>query len=228
MASAGKKGAPRGGRRPSKKRLQKLLETEYGFWSRDLTAIAGVDEAGRGPLAGPVVAAAVILPVDCLIEGADDSKRLTPAQRLEIAERIAQQAISVRIGAASAREIDRINILRASALAMRRAVMKLDPQPDHLLVDGLPVAELGAERHTAIVGGDALVHCIACASIIAKVCRDRLMQRLALRYPVYGWEQNMGYGTPQHRAALERHGPTPHHRRSFQPVQQFTLELPAL
>src|SRR5690606_30185393 len=120
---------------------------------------------------------------------------------------------------------DRINILRATGLAMKRAVMKLHPVPEHLLVDGLPMAELGFERQTAVVDGDALVHSIACASIVAKVCRDRLMSRLALRYPEYGWEHNKGYATPDHREALLRHGPTPHHRRTFQSVDQLALEL---
>jgi len=184
-----------------------------------------VDEVGRGPLAGPVVAAAVILPENCWIDGADDSKRLTAAAREELVVRIARSAVSVRIGAASAAEIDRLNILRASALAMKRAVRKLSPEAEHLLVDGLPVPELGLERQTAIVGGDGLVHCIACASIVAKVCRDRLMRRLAVRYPQYGWESNKGYATADHRAALREFGPTPHHRRSFQPIEQLTLEL---
>jgi ribonuclease HII len=184
-----------------------------------------VDEVGRGPLAGPVVAAAVILPENCWIDGADDSKRLTAAAREELMVRIAEVAVSVRIGAASAEEIDRLNILRASALAMKRAVAKLSPAAEHLLVDGLPVPELGLERQTAIVGGDGIVHCIACASIVAKVCRDRLMRRLAVRYPQYGWESNKGYATADHRAALREFGPTPHHRRSFQPIEQLTLEL---
>jgi ribonuclease HII len=209
----------------SGQRLRNPLDNERSFWSRGIEWLAGVDEAGRGPLAGPVVAAAVILPRDCWIEGADDSKKLDAATRQELFEVIVARAASVRIGAASPAEIDRINILRATALAMRRAVEKLYPIPEHLLVDGLPVPELGLGRQTAIVDGDADVHSIACASIIAKVCRDRLMCRLAKRYPEYGWATNKGYGTPEHREALLRYGPTPHHRRSFQPVVQFTLGL---
>lgn len=209
----------------SAKRLRALLETERGFWSRGFVAVAGVDEVGRGPLAGPVVAAAVILPQECLIVGADDSKRLSAAQRNELVIEISQRAICVRLGAASAQEIDRINILRASALAMKRAIAKLIPAADHLLVDGLPVPELGLDRQTAIVGGDGLVHSISCASIVAKVCRDRLMTRLAVRYPEYGWQNNKGYATADHREALSRHGPTPHHRRSFQPIEQLGLDL---
>lgn len=181
--------------------------------------VAGVDEVGRGPLAGPVVAAAVIFPENCVIDGADDSKKLTAAEREELFAVIMERAMCVRLGAASAREIDRINILRATGLAMRRAVSGLYPAAEHLLVDGLPMPELGLDRQTAIVGGDGAVHAIACASIVAKVCRDRLMCRLAARYPLYGWESNKGYSTPEHREALLLHGPTPHHRRSFQPIQ---------
>jgi ribonuclease HII len=208
----------------STKRLRKLLATERGFWSRGISRLAGVDEAGRGPLAGPVVAAAVILPEDCLVDGADDSKKLSAAQREELYVVIIERAVCVRIGAASPREIDRINILRATGLAMQRAVGKLYPVPDHLLVDGLPMRELGLERQTAVIGGDAEVHAISCASIVAKVCRDRLMCRLASRYPEYGWEHNKGYGTPDHREAILRYGPTPHHRMSFQPMQ-LVLEI---
>ncbi len=211
--------APARGGKISAQRLRKLLATEQGFWSRGISRVAGVDEAGRGPLAGPVVAAAVILPEGCLVEGADDSKKLTAAQREELFVLIIERAICARLGAASPREIDRINILRATGLAMQRAVAKLHPAADHLLVDGLPMRELGFERQTAVVGGDAEVHAISCASIVAKVCRDRLMCRLATRYPQYGWDHNKGYGTPDHREAILRYGPTPHHRLSFQPVQ---------
>jgi ribonuclease HII len=172
-----------------------------------------------------VVAAAVIMPRDCSICGADDSKRLTARQRDQLVLEIRASARAIGIGAASAREIDRINILRATALAMRRAVASLPLEPEHLLVDGRPVPELGLERQTAVIDGDELVHSIACASIVAKVCRDRLMQRLSVRYPDYGWDHNKGYATAEHRDAIVRFGPTPHHRRSFQPVEQFPLAL---
>lgn len=205
-------------RRPSAQRLRRLLATEWGFWERGMIRIAGVDEVGRGPLAGPVVAAAVVLPESAWIDGVDDSKRLNADRRLDLYEKIVRTAICFGVGAASAREIDRINIRRATALAMQRAVARLGGV-DHLLVDGLAVPELGTETHTAIVGGDGCVHCISAASILAKVTRDRLMARLAARYPQYGWERNMGYGTPEHLEVLERLGPTPHHRRSFQPCQ---------
>lgn len=216
--------APRG--RAAQTRLRsRLLAYERELWSRGVHAVAGVDEVGRGPLAGPVVAAAVILPLDCFVDGADDSKKMTAAQREAVVGTIAERALCVRLGAASAAEIDRINILRATALAMKRAVAKLHPAAQHLLVDGLPMPELGLERQTAVVGGDARVHSIACASIVAKVYRDRLMARLALRYPEYGWEHNKGYGTVAHREALRAHGPTPHHRRSFQPIEQLILDI---
>ena len=211
-------------RKPSPQRLRKLLATEWGFWDRGMVRVAGIDEVGRGPLAGPVVAAAVILPRDCWIEGVADSKKLNADRRLDLYQKIIRTALVCGVGAASCREIDRINIRRATALAMQRAIARLGGA-DHLLVDGLAVPELGTETHTAFVGGDGCVHCISAASIVAKVTRDRLMARLAARYPQYGWERNMGYGTPEHLEALDRLGPTPHHRRSFQPCQFDFAEL---
>lgn len=203
-------------------RLQDSLGYEGRFWSRGLFRIAGVDEAGRGPLAGPVVAAAVILPPGCLVQGARDSKMLTPARREALARDVLNRARAVGIGAASVREIEQLNILVATRLAMGRALAHLELRsggpPDRVVVDGLPVRELGW-AHEAVVGGDGRVHSIACASILAKVTRDRLMTRLALRYPGYGWETNMGYGTRDHLDALRRLGPTPHHRRTFGGVQ---------
>lgn len=213
-------GSPPG---PGEPRLRDPLDYERGFWSRGLLRVAGIDEVGRGPLAGPVVAAAVVMPCDHRLEGADDSKVLTEARRDELLVEIMRAAVCVGIGAASCREIDTINIRRATALAMERAIRKLGEPPEHILIDGLPVPELGLEWQTAVVDGDGLVQSIACASIVAKVCRDRLMRRLAKRYPAYGWERNKGYSTPEHRAALGEHGPTPHHRRSFQPIEQLTL-----
>ena len=198
------------------------LEYEERFWGRGLL-VAGVDEAGRGPLAGPVVATALILPPGVWVEGADDSKQLSAAVREELFGRILSAAAAVGIGAASVREIDRINILQATTLAMRRALGRLTPKPDHVVVDGNPVKRLGWE-HDAVVDGDALVHSIGCASIVAKVVRDRLMHRLARRYAGYGWETNMGYGTTQHRAAIDELGTTPHHRLTFTGLQ-FDLGL---
>lgn len=203
--------------------LRVPLDYERGFWSRGLAGVAGVDEAGRGPLAGPVVAAAVVLREGVGVEGADDSKRVSREEREEVARRIREQAVAVTVGAASAREIDEINILRATARSMERAIRRLPRHPDHVVVDGLPMRDLAWE-HEAVVGGDALVHSVACASIVAKVCRDRLMTRLARRYPEYGWERNMGYGTEEHRAAIRRFGPTPHHRLTFG-LEQLELKV---
>ncbi len=199
-------------------RLQDLLSYEARFWSRGLSRVAGVDEVGRGPLAGPVVAAAVVLPPGIAVPGARDSKTLSAPRREELAAEILRMATSVGVGAASVREIDHLNILVSTRLAMGRALAHLPSRPQHVVVDGLPVKGLGWE-HEAVVGGDGRVHSIACASILAKVVRDRLMARLARRYPGYGWETNMGYGTLEHREALERMGPTPHHRRTFGSVQ---------
>jgi ribonuclease HII len=187
--------------------------------------IAGVDEVGRGPLAGPVVACAVIMPPDVrAIAGVDDSKRLTGLQRLRLAGLIRRRAIAIGLGAASAREIDRWNIYHATTLAIRRALARLVAAPDYVVLDGRAIRTLGVP-HTAIVGGDGRCYSIACASIIAKVTRDRVMKALAKRYPTYGWERNVGYSTPKHLAGLAAAGATPHHRRSFVPVYQLALEL---
>lgn len=205
-------------------RLKRLLEMERTLWAEGLRFIAGVDEAGRGPLAGPVVAAAVILPPGIAIRGVDDSKRLLPVRREALFIEIRKHAIAVGVGAASSREVDRLNILRASHLAMQRALRRLAIPPERVIVDGLPVPVLG-DDHMAIVDGDAKVHCIACASIIAKVMRDRLMHRLAGRYPDYGWQTNVGYATADHVAAIFARGLTPHHRRSFEPNAQLGFDL---
>lgn len=198
------------------------LAYERRCWERGLARVAGVDEAGRGPLAGPVVAAAVVLPKGVFVEGAADSKVVPQEERERLAVEIRAQAAAVSLGAASVREIDRVNILRATARAMTRALVRLPVAPDRVVVDGLPVPGVDWE-HEAVVGGDAAVHSVACASIVAKVCRDRLMTLLAARYPDYGWERNKGYATRRHRQALRRSGITPHHRTSFGLLQ---LELP--
>lgn len=215
--------AARNAARRERRRLAKLLALERELRERGYELLAGVDEAGRGPLAGPVVAAAVILPRDVAIRGIADSKSLGAEAREALVEEIRARAIAIGVGAASAREIDRYNILRASHLAMRRALAHLGVRPHHVLVDGTPVPDLGYE-HTAVVDGDARVHSVACASIIAKVTRDRLMRRLAAAYPGYGWERNAGYATAEHREAIARLGPTPHHRLSYAPLQP-TLDL---
>ncbi|MCP5398616.1 MAG: ribonuclease HII [Sphingobium sp.] len=184
--------------------------------------IAGVDEAGRGPLAGPVVAAAVILSPDDPIAGLDDSKKLTPKRRAVLEAEIRARALYFGIGIASVEEIDRINILQATLLAMTRAVEALEQVPRHILVDGnrLPKWRYSAE---VVIGGDALHPCISAASIIAKETRDRIMIEAAREHPHYGWERNKGYGSAAHMAALKEHGPTPLHRRSFAPVAQLLL-----
>jgi len=179
------------------------------------TLVCGVDEAGRGPLAGPVFAAAVILPPDTLIDGVNDSKKLSEKKREELFDVIREKALAYGIAAADHTEIDEINILNATYLAMRRAVAMLDPQPDLIIVDGnrLP-PELPAEGRT-LVKGDALCHSIACASILAKVSRDRFMLAMAEKYPGYAFEKHKGYGTAVHIAALREHGMCPIHRRTF-------------
>lgn len=181
--------------------------------------IVGVDEVGRGPLAGPVVACAILLPDDCRdIDGVGDSKALSAKERERLAECIRAIAVCIGVGAASVAEIDRVNIYQATAIAMRRAIACIPGPHDLLLVDGSPFAALGLP-HRAVVKGDATCLSIACASIIAKVTRDRLLRALDRRYPRYGWATNAGYGTPGHLAALSEHGATPHHRRSFRPLR---------
>ena len=184
--------------------------------------VAGVDEVGVAPTCGPVVAAAVIFRPNCRrIAGARDSKTLSAAQREALAPEIRRRALAVGVGAASVAEIDRLNIYHATHLAMRRAIARLGGH-DYVMVDGLPIAGFEAEvgPYDAIVDGDASVYSIACASVVAKVVRDRLMARLAARYPGYGWDHNAGYATAEHRAALRTLGVTPYHRRSFAPVRE--------
>jgi ribonuclease HII len=190
--------------------------------------VAGVDEVGRGPLAGPVVAAAVVFPSGVprrLAALLDDSKLLSPAQRLVAFEALyASGKAEIAVGAASVAEIERLNILRAALLAMARAVARLPTAPDLALVDGNQKPPLGCPVQ-CVVGGDGLSLSIAAASIIAKVLRDRAMARLSVRFPHYGWATNAGYGTLAHVAALQRLGPTRHHRPSFGTVAQLRLEL---
>ena len=178
--------------------------------------VAGVDEAGRGPWAGPVVAAAVILDGCAIPQGIDDSKALTRARREGLYKRL-QECATIGVGRASVAEIERLNILGAAMLAMTRAVESLGVIPDHALIDGNRTPDLPCPA-TALVGGDGRSLSIAAASIIAKVTRDRIMARLAADHPGYGWERNAGYGTAEHRAALDRLGVTVHHRRGFKPI----------
>ena len=180
--------------------------------------VAGVDEAGRGPLAGPVVAAAVILGPGVGIQGLDDSKRLSPHRRVELEAEILERALSCAIVRVDAGVIDAINILRATMRAMSEAVARLDPPPHEVLVDGNRCPELPYVAR-AVVGGDATVAEISAASILAKVARDREMLEMDRRYPGYGFARHKGYGTREHRLALLKIGPTPIHRRSFAPVR---------
>ncbi len=190
--------------------------------------IAGVDEVGRGPLAGPVVACAVIMPPDMrAIPGVDDSKKLTAEQRVRLAVKIRERALDWALGAASVSEIERLNIYQASVLAMRRALGRLHLVPNHVLIDGKTMRTLPVV-HTAVVHGDARCFSIACASIVAKVTRDHLMARLALRYPAYTWERNVGYTTRAHIEGLASHGITRHHRRSFFRISQLVFDFDAL
>ena len=184
------------------------------------TTICGVDEAGRGPWAGPVVAAAVVLDRTAVPEGLGDSKALSSARRAALHDAIRASA-QVGVGIASVAEIDALNILRANDLAMRRAVMALNPAPQTALIDGNRVPPDFPCPARALVGGDARSPSVAAASIVAKVTRDRIMAELARDHPGYGWERNQGYGTEEHRAALGRLGVTPHHRYSFRPVRNM-------
>jgi len=199
------------------------LEREWALWEKGHEVVAGIDEVGRGPLAGPVIAAAVVfLPGQLPIEGLRDSKLLTQRQRERLESGVMSQALAWSIGAASVKEIDRLNIRRATALAMRRALTRLPFLPDHVLIDGNPVPELGS-AHEAIVKGDRFCQSIAAASVLAKCLRDDLMTSLAKRYPQFSWEKNKGYGTAAHMKALDEFGPTEHHRKTFSPVAQGRL-----
>ena len=184
--------------------------------------VAGVDEAGRGPWAGPVVAAAVVLDAGSVPAGVTDSKQLSRTRREALFAALRASA-RIGVGAASVAEIDRLNILAATLVAMRRAIDDLGVAPAHVLIDGNRLPELACPA-TTVVGGDRRSLSIAAASIVAKVTRDRIMARLARRYPGFGWERNAGYGTPEHRSALDRLGVTPHHRRSFAPVARLLAE----
>ena len=198
------------GRRPAP-----TLRAERALWREGVTRVVGVDEVGMGPVCGPVVAAAVLLPVGCRrIRGVHDSKVLSPLQRRRLYEKILEQALAVGVGAASVREIDRLNILHASRVAMQRALRRAGPY-DHALIDGKPIRHPDLGPHSTVVDGDALCYSIACASIVAKVIRDRLMEKLSRRYPGYGWERNAGYNTRAHQHAIRTFGVTPYHRRGF-------------
>ena len=191
------------------------LDLEADLWSHGYRHVAGVDEAGRGCLAGPVVAAAVVLPRGQTIDGVDDSKKLSRELREALVQEIQRQAVAVGVGMCSPEEIDRMNILWAAMEAMRRAVVDLRPGPDYLLIDGNRCFPESAWPFDTVVKGDSRSHSIAAASIVAKTTRDALMRDLHDAYPAFGWDANVGYPTKAHYAALAEHGPTPMHRRSF-------------
>ena len=199
------------------------LERESALWEAGCRYVVGLDEVGRGPLAGPVIAGATVFERGgACIEGLRDSKQMTAKERERVAAEIREVALFWSLAAASVREIDRINIRRATALAMRRAIARLGVIPDYILVDGLELPELG-RSHEALVKGDSSCQSIAAAAVLAKVVRDRLMNRLSVKYPDFGWSSNKGYATAQHLAALDTAGPSPHHRSSFTPVAQTRL-----
>ena len=201
-------------------RLEKMLAYEKELYAQGIQLIAGVDEVGRGPLAGPVVAAAVILPKNCKIPGLNDSKKIPKSKHQAIYQAVLDQAISVGIGVKDNHVIDQVNIYEATKLAMLEAIHELDPQPQHLLIDAmkldLPISQ------TSIIKGDANSLSIAAASIVAKVTRDQMMAAYDQEYPGYDFAQNAGYGTTKHLEGLEKQGVSPIHRRSFEPIKSMT------
>ena len=200
-------------------RLEKMLAYEKELYAQGIDLIAGVDEVGRGPLAGPVVAAAVILPKACKIPGLNDSKKIPKSKHKEIYEAVFQNAIAIGIGIKDNQVIDQVNIYEATKLAMMEAIGQLEPQPQHLLIDAmkldLPIPQ------TSIIKGDANSLSIAAASIVAKVTRDQMMEEFDREYPGYDFAQNAGYGTVKHLAGLDKLGVTPIHRRSFEPIKSM-------
>ena len=200
-------------------RLEKMLAYEKELYTQGIQLIAGVDEVGRGPLAGPVVAAAVILPKACKIPGLNDSKKIPKSKHKEIYEAVLQEAIAIGIGIKDNHVIDQVNIYEATKLAMMEAVGQLEPQPQHLLIDAmkldLPISQI------SIIKGDANSLSIAAASIVAKVTRDQMMEEFDKEYPGYDFAKNAGYGTANHLAGLDQLGVTPIHRRSFEPIKSM-------
>jgi ribonuclease HII len=196
------------------------LRFEKSAYSAGFKYVAGIDEAGRGPLAGPVIAAAVILPIELILPGVDDSKKLNPAKREKLFNLIMDQAISVGIGIVSAAEIDQINILQATRRAMLAAVQLLSPKPDCLLIDGISTIDTSIFQKT-IIKGDSLSLSIAAASIIAKVTRDRQMIEMDAKYPGYGFAGHKGYGSAAHMSAIRMLGPSPIHRLTFGGVKEY-------
>ena len=202
-----------------KEKFEEMNVYEHNWRLKGFEMIAGVDEVGRGPLAGPVVAAAVILPNDFFLAGIDDSKKLSEKKRLEYDSIIRKEAMAFSISMIHAQEIDEINIYQATKKAMNAAIASLDPKPDFLLIDAMKLDIPFPSE--SIIKGDAKSISIAAASIVAKVARDTLMKEISQTYPVYGFQQNMGYGTKEHIEAIKQHGITSYHRKTFAPVKDF-------
>jgi len=213
--------------RTERLRMDALLNFERLLWQSGLERIAGVDEAGTGPLAGPVVAAAVVFPPGTKLAGIDDSKRLNAEQRAEAEQMIRNSRADISVGLAEVEEIDRLNVYHAALLAMRRAIEGLPVPPQHILVDARRIPEIDVPQN-CFNKGDGLNFSIAAASIIAKTYRDRLMSELAIAYPQYGFNRHKGYPTPEHQAAIRQHGPSPIHRMSFKFIRELCGEYSVL
>ena len=213
-------------RAAERRRLQRLHRYENAARERGLLFVAGVDEVGRGPLAGPVIAACVLTDRPLMLAGLNDSKKVRPGRRIELAEQIKGSVVAWGIGSASVAEIDRLNIYWASVLAMERAIASLSQVPDYLITDAVRIKSYVGEQEP-VIKGDAKCATVAAASIIAKVHRDGLLAELDRLHPLYGFAEHKGYATPRHLAALEAHGPCDQHRRSFWHVAA-ALELPGI
>ena len=206
-----------------RERFHKMLSYERNYYAEGAKLIAGVDEAGRGPLAGPLVIAAVIMPEEFFISGLNDSKQISASKRDKLYDEILQKALSVSVNIVSISNIDELNIYRATQQGMAEVLLHLDKQPDVALIDAMPV-EAGDIKTVSLVRGDALSASIAAASIIAKVTRDRIMEKLDTLYPAYKFANNKGYGSKDHMQAIDQDGVTEWHRRSYEPVKSLNLE----
>ncbi len=204
-----------------RRRMRRMLRLERSLWDSGIQHVAGVDEAGVGPLAGPVVAAAVVFSPGVFIEGVNDSKQLPAEIRAELAEAVRRKALAVAVGVAEVEEIDRLNVYWAGLLAMKRAVEGLPIRPQHLLVDARRIPDLDIPQ-TSVIDGDCLHFSIAAASLIAKTRRDEIMRDLARRFPVYGFDRHKGYCTPEHQGAIREHGPCAVHRQSYEFVRELS------
>ena len=206
-----------------RERFHKMLGYERQYYAEGAKLIAGVDEAGRGPLAGPLVIAAVVMPEEFFISGLNDSKQISASKRDKLYDEILQKALSVSVNVVSISNIDELNIYRATQQGMAEVLLHLDKQPDVALIDAMPV-EAGDIKTVSLVHGDALSASIAAASIIAKVTRDRIMEKLDTLYPAYKFANNKGYGSKEHMQAIDMEGVTEWHRRSYEPVKSLNLE----